>query len=112
MSNTTADRGKSVIPAIDNVLHDVFEMLAERGQRGLETGFFELDDMTNGLQDGELIIVAGRPSVGKTSFVLSMIEHVTVDGNLPAAIFTMEMTKEQLAQRLLCCRANIDSQKM
>jgi replicative DNA helicase len=56
--------GNAMVP-LESVLHDVFEMLAERGQRGLETGFFELDDMMNGLQNGEMIIVAARPSMGK-----------------------------------------------
>src|SRR3954454_21722836 len=56
--------GNAMVP-LESVLHDVFEMLAERGQRGLETGFFELDDMLNGLQNGEMIIVAARPSMGK-----------------------------------------------
>jgi replicative DNA helicase len=56
--------GNAVVP-LETVLHEVFEMLAERGQRGLETSFFELDDMLNGLQNGEMVIVAARPSMGK-----------------------------------------------
>ena len=84
------------------MLHEVFEMIENRGQRGLETGFFELDDMLNGLQNGEMIIVAARPSMGKTALAMNMIEHVAADTRLPCAVFSLEMSKQQLAQRMLC----------
>src|SRR3954470_9624245 len=58
---------------MEDVLHEVFEMIENRGQRGVETGFFELDDMLNGLQRGEMIIVAARPSMGKTAFAMNII---------------------------------------
>ena len=54
-------------------------MIENRGQRGLETGFFDLDDMLNGLQNGEMIIVAARPSMGKTAFAMNIIEHIAAD---------------------------------
>jgi replicative DNA helicase len=98
--------------ALETVLHEVFEMLAERGQRGLETGFFELDDMLNGLQNGEMIIVAARPSMGKTAFAMNLIEHISADAMLPTAVFSLEMSKQQLAQRMLTSRGNIDAQKL
>ena len=68
---------------MEDVLHEVFEMIENRGQRGIETGFFELDDMINGLQNGEMIIVAARPSMGKTAFAMNMIEHIAADTRLP-----------------------------
>src|SRR5439155_1289298 len=62
--------GKSMV-AMEEVLHEVFEMIENRGQRGIETGFFELDDMLNGLQNGEMVIVAARPSMGKTAMAMN-----------------------------------------
>jgi len=103
--------GGSMTP-LHTVLHEVFEMIENRGQRGLETGFFELDDMTNGLQNGEMIIVAARPSAGKTALAMNIIEHVAGDSLLPCAVFSLEMSKQQLAQRMLCSRGRVDSYKL
>jgi len=97
---------------MEDVLHEVFEMIENRGQRGLETGFFELDDMLNGLQNGEMIIVAARPSMGKTAIAMNMIEHISADNRLPTAVFSLEMSKQQLAQRMLCSRGQIDAHKL
>lgn len=97
---------------MESVLHEVFEMIENRGQRGLETGFYELDDMMNGLQNGEMIIVAARPSMGKTAFAMNVIEHVAADSRLPVAVFSLEMSKQQLAQRMLCSRGQIDAHKL
>src|SRR6266446_4731175 len=79
--------GKSMVK-MEDVLHEVFEMIENRGQRGIETGFFELDDMLNGLQRGEMIIVAARPSMGKTAMAMNVIEHVAADNRLPCAVFS------------------------
>jgi replicative DNA helicase len=103
--------GKSMV-AMEEVLHEVFEMIENRGQRGIETGFFELDDMLNGLQNGEMIIVAARPSMGKTAIAMNMIEHIAADSLLPCAVFSLEMSKQQLAQRMLCSRGQIDAHKL
>jgi replicative DNA helicase len=103
--------GSAMVP-LENVLHEVYEMLEERGRRGLETDFHEIDDMLNGLQNGEMIIVAARPSMGKTAFGMNMIEAVAANHRLPCAVFSLEMSKQQLAQRLLCSRAGIDAQKV
>jgi replicative DNA helicase len=103
--------GNSVV-AMETVLHEVFEMIENRGQRGVETGFFELDDMMNGLQNGEMVIVAARPSMGKTAFAMNIIEHVSADSLLPCAVFSLEMSKQQLAQRMLCSRGQIDAHKL
>ena len=97
---------------MEKVLHEVFEMIDSGGKRGIETGFFELDDMLNGLQNGEMIIVAARPSMGKTAFAMNIVEHVAADNRLPCAVFSLEMSKQQLAQRMLCSRGNIDAHKL
>ena len=74
--------GGSMQP-LEDVLHEVFEMIENSGQRGLETGFFELDDMLNGLQNGEMIIVAARPSMGKTAFAMNLIETSPPTSGMP-----------------------------
>ena len=100
------------IEPLEKVLHEVFEMIENRGQRGVETGFHELDDMMNGLQNGEMIIVAARPSMGKTAFAMNIVEHIAADLRLPCAVFSLEMSKQQLAQRMLCSRGQIDAHKL
>lgn len=79
---------------------------------GEPTGFVELDDMLSGLQTGELIIVAARPSMGKTAWGLCAAEHLAVDESRPVGFFSMEMSKQQLAQRVLCSRGRVDSHKL
>jgi replicative DNA helicase len=97
---------------LETVLHEVYEMIEDRGRRGVETDFHEIDDMLNGLQNGEMIIVAARPSMGKTAFAMNIIENVAANHRLPVAVFSLEMSKQQLAQRMLCSRAAIDAQKV
>jgi replicative DNA helicase len=103
--------GNAMVP-METVLHEVFEMIENRGQRGVETGFFEMDDMLNGLQPGEMLIIAARPSMGKTAFAMNLIEHISADSMLPTAVFSLEMSKQQLAQRMLCSRGQIDAHKL
>jgi replicative DNA helicase len=79
---------------------------------GLDTGYYELNDMTCGLQNGEMIIVAGRPSMGKTSLALNIAEHLGLVEKTPLAIFSLEMGRQQLAERFLCSISGIDSQKV
>jgi len=76
---------------------------------GLATGFHELDDLTCGLQNGEMIIVAGRPSMGKTSLALNMAEYIGVQEKVPVVIFSLEMGRQQLAERFLCSNSEIDA---
>ena len=92
---------------------DRIERLRERDGRitGLGTDFYDLDDMTGGLQPGELIIVAARPSMGKTTFTLNLTERVASTGN-GIAFFSLEMSAQQVVQNMLCCRAQIDGQAM
>ncbi|MGD2094118.1 MAG: replicative DNA helicase, partial [Phycisphaerales bacterium] len=77
---------------------------------GLPTGYYELDDMTCGLQNGEMIIIAGRPSMGKTSLALNIAEHIGLMEKIPVAIFSLEMGRQQLAERFLCSSSGIDAQ--
>ena len=79
---------------------------------GLATGYYELDDLTCGLQSGEMIIVAGRPSMGKTSLALNIAEHLGVVEKIPVGVFSLEMGKQQLAERFLCSIGEVDSQKV
>lgn len=77
---------------------------------GLPTGYYELDELTCGLQDGEMIIIAGRPSMGKTSLALNIAEHIGVIEKIPIVIFSLEMGRQQLAERFLCSKSQIESQ--
>jgi replicative DNA helicase len=106
---------QSSVTPFKEVLKSVFDMI-DRGREGavsgLGTGFRDLDELTSGLQNGELIIVAGRPSMGKTSFALNIVQHVGVQLRLPVVIFSLEMSKEQLARNMLCSYARLDSHKL
>jgi len=84
----------------------------KKGVTGLSTGFVDLNRITSGLQDSDLIIIAARPSMGKTTLALNMTQQIAVREKKPTAFFSMEMSKEQLAQRLLCAEAQIDAQNM
>ena len=75
---------------------------------GLATGFPDLDRLTNGLHAGEMIVIGARPSVGKTSMAMNIVEHVAIDDNIPVGVFSLEMTGESLAFRLLCSRARVN----
>ena len=103
--------------ALRNILPQTFEQIEDYAKReghvtGVPTGFPELDEYTAGFQKSDLIIIAARPSLGKTALALNIAEHVAVNRNIPVIIFTLEMAKEQLAQRLLCSRARISSHQM
>jgi len=76
------------------------------------TGFIDLDRMTSGLQPGDMIVVAGRPSMGKTAFALNIAEHVGVEMGLPVAIFSLEMSGPQLAMRFLSSVGRLDAHRI
>lgn len=102
------------VPLTD-VLHETFEMLdRQNGEHfsGVQSGFIELDNLTSGLQRGEMVIIAARPSVGKTAFAMNIVEHVGIDREKSCAVFSLEMSKQQLAQRMLCSRSGVDSHKL
>ena len=79
---------------------------------GVPTGFSDLDYKTSGLQPSDFVLVAARPSMGKTAFVLNIIEHVCMKKNMPAIIFSLEMSKEQLVNRLFAMESHLDAQKI
>jgi len=103
--------GQSMEP-MHKVLHDVLESIENNERTGLKTGFFDLDEMLNGLQAGEMIVIAARPSMGKTALAMNIIEYIAADTQLPCAVFSLEMSKQQLAQRLICSRGEIDAHKL
>jgi replicative DNA helicase len=96
------------------ILQEVFQRIQDVHDRksrllGLPTGFYELDDITSGLQPGQLYIVAGRPSMGKTSLALNIAENVAVREDKAVLMFSLEMSADQLAQSMLCSHARVDS---
>lgn len=110
-------RERGTFQSITDALSTVMEHLDEQSKHpdkmtGVSTGFVDLDRRTDGLQAGDLIIVAGRPSMGKTSFALNMAENVAINKGLPVFVFSMEMGTTQLATRMLASRAKVDSQDL
>ncbi len=102
---------------IKDVLVEAFNKLEELYNNkgyvtGIPTGFIDLDYKTAGLHNSDLVLVAARPAMGKTSFALNLAQYVAVHAKVPVAIFSLEMSKEQLVNRILCCEAMVDSQKM
>ena len=107
---------KSLAP-IKDLVYDTYAKIEERynnkGQlTGAATGFYDLDSMMNGLQKSDLIILAARPAMGKTAFALNIAHNVALRANVPVAIFSLEMSKDQLVQRLLCSEAEVDTQRL
>jgi replicative DNA helicase len=89
------------------------ERLSERGGvSGLPSPFDELDAYTSGFQKSELVIIAGRPSMGKTSFALNVAQHLAIKEKIPVGVFSLEMSAEQLVMRLLCSEARVDSHRL
>ncbi len=110
-------RLKGSLAPINQLIGPTFESLSRLfDQRqlitGLETGFPDLDKLTSGLHPGELIVVAARPSIGKTTFGMNVLHHVAMKLNRPVAVFSLEMSAEQLVTRLLCAEAQVDGQKL
>jgi len=98
---------------IKKILYDAFERIeaiqsAAGGVTGVPTGFPDLDDMTGGFQKGDLIILAARPSMGKTAFVTGVALHAAIVHQVPVAVFSLEMSREQIVQRMLCSEALVD----
>ena len=107
-------RNKAGFIPIRDVLHDAYESLEERSKNngevtGIATGYIGLDRMTSGLHADELIILAARPSVGKTAFVLNIAKNVAVNLNETVAIFSLEMGAESLVERIICSHASINA---
>lgn len=108
---------KQTFTPIRTVLSDAFERIdelhREKGKlRGVPTGYKALDNLLAGLQKSDLVILAARPSVGKTSLAMDIARNVAVRSKIPVGIFSLEMSKEQLVDRMLCSEANVDLWKM
>lgn len=102
---------------IRDIVSESFNRIEERYENkdellGLSSGFYDLDSLTAGFQKSDLIILAARPSMGKTSFCLNLAAEAAVRKRVPVAMFSLEMAKEQLVQRLLCAEAEIDAQRI
>ncbi|NQU18057.1 MAG: replicative DNA helicase [Candidatus Saganbacteria bacterium] len=112
--NIALKRTRDGFSRIDSVLKNVLDRIDSlygKNQHitGIPTGFADLDNMTAGFQTSDLIIIAARPSVGKTALALNMAQNMAIKFNIPVAIFSLEMSKESLAQRLLCSEAEINA---
>jgi replicative DNA helicase len=110
-------RTKVSFVKLKDLIKDSFMMIEQLYDRkeaitGVPTGFKDLDELTTGFQKGDLIIVGGRPGMGKTAFSLNIAQHVGLHLKEPVAIFSLEMAKEQLALRMLCSEAMVDSHKV
>jgi replicative DNA helicase len=103
------------VGSLDVLITQVFETLEQTtGQliTGVASGYHELDELTSGFQPGEMIILAGRPSMGKTSLLLNVAEYIAVEDKRPVAFFSLEMARQQIAQRLLASHAHFDLKRM
>ena len=102
------------MPPLMNQLEEQISKLSKGGDTlgGLATGFVDFDKKTGGLRPGDLIIIAGRPGMGKTSLAMNIAEHVAIEKKMPAAVFSMEMSAEQLAMRVISSFGRIDQQNL
>src|SRR5258708_1806899 len=107
-------QGFMTIPEIVNSSFGTIDKLYERGQRitGLATHFEDFDSLTSGLQNSDLVIIAGRPSMGKTAFAINIAENAAVRDKKVVGVFSLEMSRESLLLRLLCSQAMVDSHKL
>lgn len=100
-------------PILDNAIKIVEKAHSNiGGLTGISTGYYKLDDITCGLQNSDLVIIAGRPAMGKTAFALSLAKNIAADQKIPMAFFSLEMTDVQLANRLISNACGIDSKKL
>jgi len=107
-------RTKIAFSTMKDVIKDTFKMIEQLHDKkeaitGIASGFNDLDEITSGFQPGDLIIVGGRPGMGKTAFALNIAQHVGIGMKEPIAIFSLEMSKEQLAMRMLCAEGMVDA---
>ena len=110
-------RGLQQLMHIKNIVGESFARIEQRYENrdalsGVPSGFYDLDALTAGFQSSDLIIVAARPSMGKTALCLNVAQYVAVEHKLPVALFSLEMSKEQLVQRMLCSQAEIDANRL
>lgn len=111
------DKHQAAFHPISKIIETNIDALEERqGQRtlvtGVPTGYTQLDHKTSGLQGSDMVILAARPSMGKTAFALNIARNAAVDGDVSVAVFSLEMSKEQLSERMLCAEARVDSNRL
>src|SRR5467141_1626841 len=95
-----------------STLESIEKLFENKGAiTGVSTGFRDLDKLTSGLHSSEMIVIAARPSMGKTALAMNIAEHAAIEANLPVAIFSLEMSAQQLVQRMLCSRARVNLAK-
>ncbi|MCK5219844.1 replicative DNA helicase [bacterium] len=109
------ERQRGSVMRIRDVIHDAMEVVENLSKHethitGVPTGYQKLDEMTSGLHAGELVILAARPSMGKTALALNIAAHVTLEAKIPVAVFSLEMSAEALVTRILCSEARVDIQ--
>ncbi len=107
------DRSENTNRTMRELVRSAVDMIQDFHQRkggltGLPTGFPDLDKMTSGLQPSDMVVIAARPSMGKTSLAMNIAEHVSVEANLPVGVFSLEMTSESLVMRMLCSLARVN----
>lgn len=110
-----ADKGITTSHDLTSLVDKMLQQFVENDGKeasGMTTGYRDLDEKTGGLHPGEVTILAARPSMGKTALMLNIAENMAIDCRRPVAVFSMEMSKEQLVQRMLASRSGVDSQKM
>jgi replicative DNA helicase len=103
---------QELLPGVINRIDDLFQLDHSNGVTGISTGFLDLDTYTSGFQPGDLIIVAGRPSMGKTAFSINIAENIALESRLPVAIFSMEMGSAQLVTRMIGSVGRLDQHRM
>ncbi|MEA1963861.1 MAG: replicative DNA helicase [Candidatus Aerophobetes bacterium] len=115
--NVTQQKIKTSFVHIKDILKETFERIESLYERkehvtGIPTGFTQLDRLTSGFQPSDLIVIAGRPAMGKTSLALNIAQYAAVETRIPLVIFSLESAKEQLVERMLCSEARVNSQKL
>lgn len=110
-------KGDNQVSSIRDILHESLARIDARMQHkhafgGIETGFIDYDDMTGGLHSSELVILAARPSMGKTALAMNMVEHVAIDQRQPVLFVSLEMSSLELGDRLLCSRARVNGHRL
>jgi replicative DNA helicase len=111
------DRETTTIKPMKDLVRGAIDMIQEFHQRaggltGLPTGFADYDKMTSGMNGGEMIVIAARPSMGKTSLVMNIAEHVVINERQPVGVFSLEMTSESLVMRMLCSLARVNARSI
>ncbi len=113
MQNRRTEEFASIRDIAVSAFEKIEDVYRNKGKvTGVATGFADFDAKTAGLQKSDLILLAARPSMGKTAFALNIVQNAAIRGNVPTAIFSLEMSKEQLVNRMLCSEAMMDAQKM